>query len=489
MSLNSLQVHKSFLITLLLIKFSYTTKTGQKSAQQAAQETSEAVQIIQQHIQSKDMCIENYFEKSEVEEDAEALQLYINNKCPPINKQATGAYIEKIFGKNRGMIGSGSYANAFLFHKDSTPEVQWEAKVYKSTDPLIIFSELNTSACIKKKVDPELYINFGQVLYCVRDKNNKPLVFLPRYRLSIKTLIEQGCQKPFHDRSLMSKINTLILMEKMALTLNELHKNSISHQDLTPAHIFIGDEASVNFVDFGPPKVIPLDLNQQKQSGLYMDYQLIDKTRCDPSAHDIYSLGLIFYEMIYGRQAHSKLIALLTSGSINNQANNESIYIPEPSILEIPSEFDWILKMLSSAIDAFEPRLDIEQVIQNIGEMLARYQEEEKQLKNVHQNVNTNLDHALDNLNDQSSIRMTVDSNGTVDQSVIENAPAFQAMMDQFNQKNYFGGSGGDNIFVQGQALNFVRNDQSNDFFSQASSSNSQNQKNRSKLIDQKSVV
>lgn len=435
MPTNPLKVQKILLITAILINLSHSAKQNQGAAKQV----SEIVQEVQNHINSQNMCIEDFETKINIEEDREALDLYIQSACKSKKEQSTLSFIENFYGEEKGVLTDNSFLLSKLYFKDSAPERKWEALKQKRPDAFYVFSELNQSACIKKKIDEEYLTRFGLVQDCFLGRDSLPIFFLPRYKMSLENHIKNMYQEAFQDRGIKNKLHTLVLMQKIAVLIQQLHKNGFAHENLSPIRILLSEDMTPNLIGIGGPARIPVDLHQQMEFGLYMDYQLITKTRCSPSVHDIYSLGLIYYEMIYGKDGHTKLIHLLTSGSINAQVNNVSTYVPDTSILNIPSEFDWIYKMLSSATDAMDPRLGIDEVIGYLNDMVARYQEEERQSKNINQNVGQNLEVALDNICDQSSVRMTVDSVGTVETSRHERLPAYQAMLNQYNKKNNMG--------------------------------------------------
>jgi serine/threonine protein kinase len=88
------------------------------------------------------------------------------------------------------------------------------------------------------------------------------------------------------------------------------HNNKIIHRDLKPSNIMITREGDVKIMDFGIAKVIDYDKSLTKTgsklgSPAYMSpEQVLGKTTDHRS--DIYSLGVIYFEMLTGKPAYNK---------------------------------------------------------------------------------------------------------------------------------------------------------------------------------------
>ncbi|OYW18103.1 MAG: hypothetical protein B7Z55_11280, partial [Planctomycetales bacterium 12-60-4] len=111
-------------------------------------------------------------------------------------------------------------------------------------------------------------------------------------------------KKPRSDKS------TAILIRKIALALADAHEQGIIHRDLKPANIMIDISGEPVVMDFGLARRINFREVQVTQFGDllgtpgYMSPEQIDgdSDKLGP-ATDIYSLGIILYEMITGQHA------------------------------------------------------------------------------------------------------------------------------------------------------------------------------------------
>lgn len=106
-----------------------------------------------------------------------------------------------------------------------------------------------------------------------------------------------------------------------------LHKNGIIHNDLKPSHIFVGDDLKVKIID---PSI---------------DRELITPEYAAPEVFlgkigtysDIYSIGLIFYEILTGEEKYYKDITEIL------KTKKEKISIDDE---KIKGKFKYILKKM-----------------------------------------------------------------------------------------------------------------------------------------------
>jgi serine/threonine protein kinase/uncharacterized protein YutD len=112
---------------------------------------------------------------------------------------------------------------------------------------------------------------------------------------SLKSRISKGLLS-------INEITGIIL--QIAEGLNKAHENGIVHRDIKPANIFITKEGIVKILDFGLAKKV--DRTQFTRAGArfgttdYMSPEQIKGEKVDRRT-DIWSLGVVLYEMLTGR--------------------------------------------------------------------------------------------------------------------------------------------------------------------------------------------
>jgi len=112
---------------------------------------------------------------------------------------------------------------------------------------------------------------------------------------TLKKKIEQGPLK------IEEAINITI---QTAKGLTKAHEKNITHRDIKPANIFITNDGIVKILDFGLAKVIgQTQLTQMGTTVGTVAYRSPEQTMGEKVDHrtDIWSLGIVLYEMITGR--------------------------------------------------------------------------------------------------------------------------------------------------------------------------------------------
>ena len=133
----------------------------------------------------------------------------------------------------------------------------------------------------------------------------------------------------FPDGSLVEVISkglsarqALSLLAQAASALREIHSRGIVHRDIKPGNLMARADGSIVLADFGIAKRLGDDLGHTRHGELYGTPYYVSPEQIEGSPatmqSDIYSLGIIFHEMLTGRrpfeaESVSGLIALHVS--------------------------------------------------------------------------------------------------------------------------------------------------------------------------------
>jgi len=94
-----------------------------------------------------------------------------------------------------------------------------------------------------------------------------------------------------------------IIFQNLVGVIEEIHSCSIAHKDIKPENIFVDpDTLDVSVIDFGLSSVVVNNVYEKKFCGspLYMAPEMLNKDPYDPIFSDIWSLGVVLFEMLIG---------------------------------------------------------------------------------------------------------------------------------------------------------------------------------------------
>ncbi len=156
----------------------------------------------------------------------------------------------------------------------------------------------------------------------------------------------------------------LTFLRQMAEALKVLHEAGVLHRDLKPGNVMLRDEWSVALIDYGLSKQLALDADITGSGEIFgTPYYMSPEQghgRDTDARSDIYSLGVIYYEMLMRRKPY---VAGTPMQVIYKHANS-----PLP---ELPAEFKRFEGLLYNCI-AKEPQrrfAGAEQLVDAAGEL------------------------------------------------------------------------------------------------------------------------
>lgn len=149
---------------------------------------------------------------------------------------------------------------------------------------------------------------------------------------------------PYHD--------ALLLIKRISAGIAAVHQHGMVHRDLKPSNIFVNHDLSMcKLLDFGIATTMDNQGQQHPSAGTpgYIAPETINAKHRDPRS-DLFSLGCIAYELIYGRRLFPKLpiseYCKLLMQFDENSAEMQAIYQRDRKLLwgllhpEVEKRFD-----------------------------------------------------------------------------------------------------------------------------------------------------
>jgi serine/threonine-protein kinase len=120
------------------------------------------------------------------------------------------------------------------------------------------------------------------------------------------------------------------------------HRRGLIHRDVKPANIFITDEGVVKLLDFGLARMVASELTRSNMMMGTLNYMAPEQVRGERTDHraDIFSFGVVLYEMLSGRKAFQGDSFATTLYKILQD-------VPEPLLTidpTLPHEIAWLVE-------------------------------------------------------------------------------------------------------------------------------------------------
>ncbi len=126
----------------------------------------------------------------------------------------------------------------------------------------------------------------------------------PPYFIAMQYIEGGSIAKLIREEGTIAAARTAAILRQVASALDEAHKNGVVHRDLKPSNVILDATGRPILTDFGIAKA--RESTKLTQTGMVMgtpEYMAPEEIQGQPAsaASDIYSLGVIVYEMLAGR--------------------------------------------------------------------------------------------------------------------------------------------------------------------------------------------
>ena len=186
-------------------------------------------------------------------------------------------------------------------------------KAIKSADPSILFA---IKMLTKKDLNPKIIERFEELISreidVLKDLQHINIVHLDDVKVTSNNIYlifeycSSGSLKGFLDKgSRMTEKEVVKAVIDLLSGMEYYIKKKIIHRDLKPANILIGEGNQMKICDFGFGRFVQ-DVNQEAVmtynvgSPLYLAPEVYKREEYNYKC-DIWSLGIIFYEMLFGK--------------------------------------------------------------------------------------------------------------------------------------------------------------------------------------------
>ena len=160
--------------------------------------------------------------------------------------------------------------------------------------------------------------------------------------LAMEFLTGEDLQHRLARQEPMSLRRKLEVAAEICDGLSYAHRRGLIHRDIKPANIFITDDGVVKLLDFGLARMVASELTRSNTMMGTVNYMAPEQVRGERSDHraDIFSLGVVLYEMLSGRKAFQGDSFATTMYKILQD-------VPEPLLKidsSLPPEIVWLVE-------------------------------------------------------------------------------------------------------------------------------------------------
>ena len=212
-------------------------------------------------------------------------------------------------------IGRGSFSKVYKgFHNNTLEKVAIKVVDMEISKHLKIFMEREIE--VMKTLDHPNILKLHDV---INDSEDNTIYLILEY-------CQKGDFYKFLNKRALKEKHAHRYMVQLANGLQHLISNNIIHRDLKPQNILLSDDDQIKLTDFGFARYYEIDTMVDTLCGspLYMAPEIMKHKRYTINA-DLWSVGIIMYEMLVGKVPYSAL----THIELLNKIENKPLIIPK----------------------------------------------------------------------------------------------------------------------------------------------------------------
>ncbi len=128
------------------------------------------------------------------------------------------------------------------------------------------------------------------------------------YYMVMEYIDGQDLERLLKERRYFSNEAAILIFTEICKGLHYAHENGVVHRDIKPANILVSRDGQVKITDFGISRLKGSDERELTKAGMsfgtpsYMSPEQFQDTKTVDHRADIYSMGVLLYEMVTGKR-------------------------------------------------------------------------------------------------------------------------------------------------------------------------------------------